>query len=735
MQDRTVQPFPESPIPNPFRDDVFSSESSLPGISQIHEDAVQHCINAITSLSSGGRLGEDVTDPQQRGEIILISSPLAGYGKSHLIGRVSRSVLETVHSVPLSLSPDTCWEGLLSHVIDYQSCQVSSALPGATRFEETAATFLLNLIQFGLEAELISERECPSSLSLANLSSNFSVFFDPASPKLLAWLKKKVPVLQEIARIPQNPFDGLSKKDLCFWGKYFIDFLASARRSPDIPVDISTAVCRERTLQYLRISVLSRPLLIIADHLDICHGSDTAGMEIASIITTIAERIPSCLIILSLNQDLWESVFAPKLPSAYLDRLRSEPLYLGSLSHKEAAGLVVTRLHDHGFPAHQAHRFSSALAKAFQWEENAILYPRSVIRQAREFWNECGDRFSDAADSGEGFAKSYPDSFRGEPSSSDPADFAMATDEDEEGDSAPEWSFTTFPVANRVTDPFSGQALVYPDRPVDDPQDSFPQKFPRLTNTPGPREVISEPEKSPSTGYPVPQLADDVQSRLPAAPPTSPINGPWNGNGSKTAETGNGNGSVLTSCESNRSAWTPENLKDYLAHLESMQAKKGSPTLDLPELAEFINKAGRHHPSIVQREVEIPGDENQTLLWESNDQSIWIGFELSSNAFCYSNLLQRLLSDSDPGKIIAFSHASQRFARTMFLWSGVSEGIFDRHFDIIHMSDHELFLIQAASQFLDESEQNGCLDQAIPIALNRLSPLWNRMVRRLNKKA
>ena len=81
----------ERSAPNPFLNDVFAPGiSDLPGIAAIHDAALNRCVRACESLLHEPGGGGTAT-----GRTILIAAPRAGYGKSHLVGRI-RSVTESL---------------------------------------------------------------------------------------------------------------------------------------------------------------------------------------------------------------------------------------------------------------------------------------------------------------------------------------------------------------------------------------------------------------------------------------------------------------------------------------------------------------------------------------------------------------------------------------------------------------------------------------------------------------
>ena len=316
-------------------------------------------MESIESLLS---MVEDSKERGARGEIVLLSSPLAGYGKSHLIGRLSRSLGSSVMTVPLSLGPTPAWEDLVTGAVTRLAQSTSSVPLETSSLEEAAARFLSLLILSGMKRGILHADDCPVSLSM--LENDYQAAFSHRSTReMVAWLKGKLALLSADPFPAGTPLGEIPSRDLLFWSRYFLKYVSGERRAPEIPVDDSEEGNRERFLQLLQIASSCRPLLLVADHLDSCHGSDSAGMKIVNIVSTIAERIPSSLILFSVNRDVWETVFEEKLPSAFLDRLTRNVLGLDSISAGEARQLIIDRLYLDGLTYHKSHLFAAALSR------------------------------------------------------------------------------------------------------------------------------------------------------------------------------------------------------------------------------------------------------------------------------------------------------------------------------------------------------------------------------------
>lgn len=128
--------------------------------------------------------------------------------------------------------------------------------------------------------------------------------------------------------------------------------------------------------------------LLVLDHLDAFHGQSGAGMRIARLVERMAVAHPRGVILMALNDDLWEHLFAGQLPSALSDLLSWEVEALPLASVEEGEGLLIHRLEGAGWQDHVILQFleSLELAQGSGGEESAGVSPRAVFRKARRQW-------------------------------------------------------------------------------------------------------------------------------------------------------------------------------------------------------------------------------------------------------------------------------------------------------------------------------------------------------------
>jgi len=239
------------------------------------------------------------------------------------------------------------------------------------------------------QAQALFDFQDPSQKVAQWFAANFERLL-PSATSLLAqtagvteaaasfWLRALMAYSQGKADGPAMQWDGLA------WA---LAQPATAGFSPVtsvVPADASAS--RSRFLEFARITAVTRPLLVICDHLDLLHGHPAEIAGTAAVLAEISRHVARSLCILSVNDDLWERNFLPVLPSATLDRLTGLQQPLPPISEAEAELLVRARLTAAGVAGWQAQSFLGRLNLAALPAAHGGIYPRAVLRHAAAAW-------------------------------------------------------------------------------------------------------------------------------------------------------------------------------------------------------------------------------------------------------------------------------------------------------------------------------------------------------------
>lgn len=754
---------------NPFSEDIFVDQlENLPGVARIHYQTFSRIVQEVESL---------VIHPQEQrnhvqlGKTILVTAPRAGFGKSHLAARLRQHLRSAATTLTLPLDPSrpVAWPVGLSSILR-QFCQETGTRSGAnSQFEETGRFLLAQVVLSHIAGGNLNPKDCPADE--ARLRSEFvEIFSSETSPKMLAWIDKRA---SDLSRETSPEFLrqlGLSRNELGFWTRLIIDFNLRGDGALDPLRGLSNGEARERLLQWLRIATFYRPVLIVADGLDGFFRSETAGMEIAGILTGIRESVPGSITLVSMNEDVWQSVFEDRLPSAWIDRITGDTERLRPIDPESASELVRTRLESCGMGETGISRFIDKLETDHLWiDSETRLFPRCVVRQARELWDSDAEAFFKVED------QDVVDDIAEKPLSelTDKVAFFSALQDERPappGRNVPEERFdpaneseSTFPSVEKTEPPVSPIA---PTRPIPTAQENpfFQNSIPNVSplgtdSTPLPppadqlagidsiiadirgtgktvvseTQPISKPDSNPNeASSPSPAsknrplstpdsfqagnlnvkqkapYSKESRKPKPATAPVSPVTAPISPLNVESA---------------------PPDIAAFLQEEEKRLLSGPALQLDLERLERFIQNMGSLHPGLAQKEERFPGSRSACLRWNVHGKPIVIGFESPQNVFFWNNLLQQSLASSQDEKIAAFSHQSLPFEANLFSSFGFSPAVTKGRIDIIQMKDRELAMLYATdnvySKFVETPESN----RAAQIIMRHLDPLWRRISR------
>lgn len=701
--------------PNPFIDDVFVDlAENLPGVVEMHQQAFSEVVEAIETAAG---LNSKESPFANAGRSILVTAPRAGYGKSHLVARMRDEVshLATTLVLPFQSAQSVTW----SVTLDSFVAQSTADPNGDDQLAEVGRHFLAMMVQSAINSGTINREHFPTDP--ARLEDDYADLFSrEGSGNLIDWTNERCDQLAHSFGSENSPSAEARGADACFWARLFLDRELGDLHAVERLTGLPESEARGRCLQFLRISASLRPVMLIVDGLDSFYATDdSSGMDIARIIAGVRDEVPRSLSVVCLNDEVWDSVFEGKLPSAYVDRLTGETSKLSPITPEVAEELVVHRLSRADVPASSARKFSDRLANSNQWfEAKTRLTPREVLRQARGLWTEIGEEYLEVPDAA-------PDDETGKiyevPLSdlTDKADFfaelqekGLPTGKKSQPSPAPAETETTEsePVEEEDTESapinpfFAAPTFASPEQ-----LDGIESIISDIRGSGS--SVISEPakEKDFAEARPIPTIQAGPIEMAPAR---------------------NGNSSPSEAAPPKEEPSPPVTRQsiDKLIQEKHRELLDGPPLkLELAKLSSFLKAVGENHPGLAQSEEHLPGAQSVCLRWRVHGQSVLLGFESPQNVYFWNHLLQQSLSSNEREKISAFSHSSQTFDPELFATFGFSPAVIQGRIDPIDMSDEELALLYAADSVLGEFKDAPDAAMAMQHITQQLDPLWRRI--------
>jgi hypothetical protein len=258
--------------------------------------------------------------------------------------------------------------------------QLTRPLPGGSGL--TSLDLLARkLFSLGLEP-LVRSGEVPSQdreSALLSLTQRPTETFDFHHPAAVTahWARDHFDILGprlivELSQILQSPM-----RDVAFWVEVLFRYAATTPEHPSrLAVLLTSVGTSTPTSAHYRLTTLLhmisqwQRIVLVVDELEGLSANPDAALRLATFLTTLRHGAERVDVILSVNDDIWESAFVPRLSGGLLDRLSEAFVRLTPLSADEAVALL------------QSRHPSATLANLEQLQLNGDLYARAVLRAA-----------------------------------------------------------------------------------------------------------------------------------------------------------------------------------------------------------------------------------------------------------------------------------------------------------------------------------------------------------------
>jgi hypothetical protein len=400
-------------IGNPFAADIFPD--GLPvagGPTGVHAEAYAELKQLVD------RASQRLQSPRAEdggGTVVLLRAARAGFGKSHLLARLSAELSHRafVVAVPFDREREAQWSALLWQVMEtfHQG-----------RAEKLSLLDLVTRRLFAIiNQRLIVEKIIPCAHpreSLEALERQFVDLFDftnPAQP-VARWFAEHFERLMPFAAQAAADIAGLAPEAAAHWLRVLIAYAQGGAEGETVRWEalrwsvlqpaaqafshgemtmVSSGVtgeagAREKVTEFCRLAAAVRPLVLVFDELDLFYGHSAAVQRIAGFISELRRLLSRAVHVLSVNQDLWQQTFQPAIPSAIEDRLTGSQITLGSLHRAESEHLIRSRLRFARASEETAAAFLQRLnlSAYFAQEAGRLVSPRAILRHAARVWDE-----------------------------------------------------------------------------------------------------------------------------------------------------------------------------------------------------------------------------------------------------------------------------------------------------------------------------------------------------------
>ena len=291
---------------------------------------------------------------EKQGRCILLRAPRAGHGKTHLLSRIQHHLGASHEFIPLHAAFGCQIDA--ATVIDDSLRRLLRPLPAS------GGLCVLDLVTRRLFAAalqpLVGSGEVPCQDregALTALRTRPIETFDFHHPNAVTahWARENFEVLGQRLSIELAQRCGLPVREVAFWVDALFRFAATPVENPvrlRVLADVVHAgspgdgVLMERLEALLGMLALLMRVVLVADDLEGFSTDETAALRLAAFLGALRQSVERLDVILSLNQDIWESAFLPRLSGGLADRLSEVVVELEPLTEDEMVALLESRV-------------------------------------------------------------------------------------------------------------------------------------------------------------------------------------------------------------------------------------------------------------------------------------------------------------------------------------------------------------------------------------------------------
>ena len=368
---------------NPFEDSIFDPDSFIQsgkGIS-LYPTELSLIRDQIFSCSHS---------TSQRGNILMVSSPSAGHGKTHLISEAlnSHSSVSTPVQINLSTQSHCSYSFILQQIISYLSDRPpeKSLSPLATMTRSLFADLICNLVT----NEIVPVENKSTAIKGLNQHYDKMLNLKDRSSLIAEWFKQNITALFPHLVTALINKTGLSNESCEFW----IEILYGCELDgPElIKKEINSLTdhdAKNRIGEFNTFITQDQPLILVFDHLDLLYKNTEKSLKLTQLLADITQQAVVPLTILAINDDLWESTFTNAIPSAIRDRINERNVQLKGIPFQTAKELIRYRMECANLESDTVSGFIDRidLEEFYQsTPKEGLPSPRQILRMASSEW-------------------------------------------------------------------------------------------------------------------------------------------------------------------------------------------------------------------------------------------------------------------------------------------------------------------------------------------------------------
>ena len=402
---------------NPFADIIVTEPRRVDAtVESLNQGAVKAIVDRFAQIAGRGAK----TNPS----ILLVTSPEAGFGKSHLIGRIFRTLEKKAFLIYLRAfqDPETRWSNIVEKIaaeLDLpERADAVACLPGElTQLDAFARQLLSSSFCRAVSSTQLGSggladwgprfRDDP-----VGIFDNTNVFngFVETFPVFL-------PFYARVLRAATMPLHTSAESWLSVLSRYAFAEPNSGERqlaldwlrglpldpkeaqaiglrhadnvAPELPLSERDEICFRRLSDLCALSSGYRPFFFCFDQTELYAQSNRLAHSLGTVLSRLRREVSNHLTLVTANQDVWNAKVFPQFERADQDVIDHTPVRLNGVRKDEARELIANRCRLFSIDDKQASQFVGS-----QWFDE--LFKAQMERSARSILKECAIRWGEA---------------------------------------------------------------------------------------------------------------------------------------------------------------------------------------------------------------------------------------------------------------------------------------------------------------------------------------------------
>ncbi|MEJ2731091.1 MAG: hypothetical protein P8185_21730 [Deltaproteobacteria bacterium] len=361
---------------NPFEDVIVSEPRRIEKpVSGLNDKPLQTLVEKFAALTRD-RFPRVARQPGAR----FIISPAAGYGKSHLIGRLFKELRGKATLVYLRPFTDTgsCWKSILLKMVQEMEFPDSAEAEFCVedepnQLEALMHGILINVFIIGLESGAVQPKNKKAALNFfkkaslnklrknkkwvdlvsvtkSKLANQMQIQLNKVGIKLNASSISWLGVLTTYAYFP----DQFDLRQACLdWMKggsldadeaKEIGIRSADRPGADLSVDLINGICKQRIQDFCALAGYYRPFVFCFDQTENYGTHDDIARKFGEVIGDLINECWNVMTVITANQQVWTNKVRPNWDEAQQHRLAQPFLELEPINRDQILELIRHRL-------------------------------------------------------------------------------------------------------------------------------------------------------------------------------------------------------------------------------------------------------------------------------------------------------------------------------------------------------------------------------------------------------